>query len=127
MGAWGPLAFQNDEALDWLAELERLGAVAIQRALEHGITGDADLESSSRAVAAAAIVAMSTGWSDDDVSAVAAAWSLKHADAASRFAPQALDALRAIRRASELRDLWFQADAEEWTTSIDALEDALSS
>lgn len=127
MGAWGHLPFENDDALDWLAELETQGAVAVQHALERAIAGKGDVESSSRAVAAAAIVALSAGWTDEDVPNDAAEWAAEHADAARHLAPQALEALRTIRRANELSDLWFEDDAEEWTTSIATLEDAIGS
>ncbi len=58
MGTWGALPFENDAALDWLADLERRGTVAIDEALGD-VTGReaADSDEASEAVAAAATVA----------------------------------------------------------------------
>lgn len=72
-------------------------------------------------------MALSAGWTAEDVPSDAAEWSAGHADALRPLAPQALEGLRTIRRASELSDLWFEDDAEEWTTSIATLEDAIGS
>jgi hypothetical protein len=58
MGAWGLKPFDNDDAHDWLAELEDRGLDAVQAALEE--TEDQDYPEApeaSAAVAAAAVLA----------------------------------------------------------------------
>jgi hypothetical protein len=62
LGAWGRRAFQNPEAMRWLDDLERDGVAAIDIALGPAGTSDRlGLVEERRALAAAEVVAASTG------------------------------------------------------------------
>lgn len=52
MGAWGYLPFENDDALDWLDELEGGGGDVIRRALAKANNGYVDAPEGSIAIAA---------------------------------------------------------------------------
>ena len=52
MGAWGYLPFENDDALDWLEELEAGGADVVRSALAKA--GDRYVEATEGGVAIAA-------------------------------------------------------------------------
>lgn len=53
MGAWGYLPFENDDALDWLDELEAGGADVVRSALTKADEGYIETPEGSVAVAAA--------------------------------------------------------------------------
>jgi len=112
MGAWGEKAFENDSALDWLAELEAGGLPALRAALstvaqtEEGEYLDAD--AGARAIAAAEIVAAALGRGSERVPSQVAAWL--EANAGAIDADDLALARNAVERVlvanSELRGLW---------------------
>ncbi|MCU1453080.1 MAG: hypothetical protein JWN46_1226 [Acidimicrobiales bacterium] len=118
MGAWGPEAFENDDAADWLYEFERFDDLRLVRAvLKTIVAGDGYLEAVDGAIALAAaeVVALALGQPGPDVSIVAATWVRWHPGVAT---PQdAALALRAVDRAeseqSELAELW-DDPGDEW-------------
>ncbi len=63
MGAFGPGSFENDDALDFAAELEASGAVALSEVLERAVGGDGvrDAGLGAAALAAAEVVAALAG------------------------------------------------------------------
>jgi hypothetical protein len=112
MGAWGEKAFENDGAMDWLAELEPLGVAAIHRALSTAAetSGDdyLDVDDGTAAIAAAEIVAAARGKGRDRVPKRLFAWL--DANAAAIGSDVLALARRAVERVlganSELRALW---------------------
>ena len=54
MGAFGPGSFENDDALDFAAELEASGAVALSEVLERAVGGDGVRDAGLGAAALAA-------------------------------------------------------------------------
>lgn len=67
MGAWGHGSFQNDCALDWLAELEAGGIEAIREALQPSAHEYIEVDDASNAIAAAVeIVAAARGHGADN-------------------------------------------------------------
>lgn len=120
MGAWGAGPFENDDAGDWVWELEddtdatvisaALGAVIDTGADEYLEAGDAN-----NAVAAAEIVASARGRRHSGLPTEAAVWLDAHAGLVDR---QLIDlARRAVTRvaeSSETRDLWDEAGDTEW-------------
>ena len=63
MGAFGPGSFENDDALDFAAELEASGADALSEVLERAVGGDGvrDAGLGAAALAAAEVVAALAG------------------------------------------------------------------
>jgi hypothetical protein len=61
MGAWGFQAFENDDALDWLEELEVGGAEVVRQGLNAVADGYIEAPDGSVAVAAAEITAAAQG------------------------------------------------------------------
>jgi len=133
MGAWGHGIFDNDDAADWVYELEESSGDAL---LERTLTtvadaADEDVEApdAAAALAAAEVVAAAlTGSSDTLVaggpySEGAVRWVEANGGSARRsLAPLALRALRRVRDSSELRELWEEAGADEWLAEVAGLE-----
>lgn len=115
MGAWGFQAFENDDALDWLIELEAGGATAVRECLT--VAGDGYMEApdGSVAVAAAEITAAAQGNPPGDLPDDVATWVTAHG--AELTAENVHLALVAVERVaggeSELAELWDDADEPE--------------
>jgi hypothetical protein len=128
MGAWGAKAFENDAALDWLAELEVRGVLAL-RAVLSGVAElerdeYLDQEEGSTAIAAAEVVAAALGRGRDRVHPEANAWL--DANAGEIVAEDLDPARRAVERVlaenSELRDLWDENGPHAaWHADVGAL------
>lgn len=127
MGAWGAKAFQNDSALDWLAELESDGVAAIHEILSRvassGDTQYVDADDGSAAIAAAEIVAATRHGRDrldDDARAWLAANASSIEDDDLVLARHAVE--RVLSGASELRELWDENGADtDWHVDVRAL------
>jgi Domain of unknown function (DUF4259) len=137
MGAWGHAPFDNDDAADWVADLERapddellertLTAVAAAGADEYVEEPDG-----ASAIAAAEVVAAALTGSRDRLEAGgpfaegAVAWvEARGAGVRPELAGLALTALRRVRDKSELRELWDDAGADDWLAELAALEGRL--
>jgi hypothetical protein len=127
MGAWGSGPFENDDAGDWLFELEESpDASVISAALSHVIDADADeLEApeACNALAAAEVVAALNDHPLPDLPDNAREWVDEHEDVdASNLIPKALAAIQRIRKNSELKDLWDESkDSKKWYATLDDL------
>lgn len=120
MGAWGFLPFENDDALDWLDELEAGGAEVVRGALANAGTGYAEAPDGSVAIAAAAITSASQGNPPGDLPEDVASWVTAHG---AELGPEDVErALHAVTRVageeSELAELWDDADEPEWRESL---------
>lgn len=132
MGAWGVGAFENDTALDWLADFDDEGADAIVEALETVGEADADafvdVDEASCALAAAELVAaLKTGdTSRLPDTAVTSLASYRDDIVVADLRRLALGAISRIKSDSELNDLWRDSDDhDDWTSELDALVDRL--
>lgn len=128
MGAWGEKAFQNDSALDWLAELEVEGVTALRGTLSRvADTADGeylDVDDGSAAVAAAEIVAAALGHGRDRVTKKVIAWL--DANQTAVGAEDLVLARRAVERVlsgeSELRALWDESGSDSaWHVDVRVL------
>jgi hypothetical protein len=132
VGAWGAGNFENDAALDWVAELEAAdGPDVLDRALRRVTeAGDDYLEvdAGAAALAAAEVVAALLGAPAPDLPAAVRAWVERHA-AVPPPLPEV--ARRALTRAtgdperSEVRGLWDDAapeDRDAWRARVADLE-----
>ena len=120
MGAWGAGPFENDDAGDWVWELEddtdatvitaALGAVIDTGAGEYLEAGDAN-----NAVAAAEIVASARGRRHPGLPTEATVWLDAHAGLVDReLIDLARRAVTRVAESSEARDLWDEAGDTEW-------------
>lgn len=131
MGAWGIQPFENDDAHNWLPDLESDGIDAIQAAFDE--TEDQDyLEApeASAAVAAAAVLASILDGQLDMLHEDA--WPFverlkSERSAAEKLKKQALKALRRVLGAdSELKELWEEEDElSEWRQTLHAIRDRI--
>ena len=122
--AWGTGAFENDDAAAWLAQLKAITPDDLTRILVQAADDPGYLEApaASIAVAASEVVAALCGASSEGRPPEIDDWARKHARA---FTPElkavAIRALDRVRRNSELKDLWLEADGlNDW---IQALKD----
>jgi len=125
MGAWGAGAFENDDALDWLGDLKAAdGWAPMSDALEQIDLGEPPAPSCTRALAAAELVAAARGHPTKDFPESAARWLATAVTPPSpELVAQAAAAVAAIRRASELRDLFKEAgDLRAWSAEMRRLD-----
>jgi hypothetical protein len=127
MGAWGFLPFENDDALDWLHELEEGGADVVRGAQEKTHAGYVAAPDGSVAIAAAEITSASQGNPPGDLPENVASWVTAHGRELG--AENVELALQAAERVggdeSELAELWDDADEPEWRESLGELSERL--
>jgi hypothetical protein len=126
MGAWGSGHFENDDALDWLAEFEAEGLQAAGGAIADVLSLEGEyLEAptASRALAAAEVIAAASGNQAQGLPDPVLSWLSSHP--LTRSTELLMNAATAVRRVlaeSELRDLWFEGESgAEWEASVNAL------
>lgn len=129
MGAWGAGSFDNDDAVDWLADLERSrGVDAIAAAFGAVEAGDEpEAPESSTAIAAAEAVAALNGHPTADLPGEITDWlasARPHPDPA--LTERARAAVQRIRASSELKELWDEGDPAEWHAHLDDLQQRLA-
>ena len=130
MGAWNFGPFGNDDAADWLCELEASDDASVICFALGVIAGGRYLESSEccNALAAAEIVPALLGRPMMGLPNVAGAWVARHRKLdVSSLVEAALSAVRRIRTDSELKDLWMESDElAGWSTTLDDVTARLS-
>ena len=139
MGTWGMKAFESDDSMDWVAELEQSSdGSAVRQALTAaaGTSAEECLEAPDGqiAIAAAEVVAAAASGAADDLPEEVRAWLT--ANGASVAGDVEL-ATRAVARViattnSELRDLWSvddgadPADIAAWESHVADLQRRLA-
>jgi hypothetical protein len=125
MGTWGSGSLENDDAADFAIEFESEGSQALHEAFDISETEYLEAPQAQRAVAAAEILAMVRS-----ADASEAVLTPELYDAIQRHASDILPhmvelrrlALAALNRVeadqSELRQLWEEGDADEWTAAL---------
>ena len=120
MGAWGARSFENDDALDWVWELEESSDDSVVRAALAAVHEDGVVEAPEAACACAAaeVVAAAGGspakWLPNEVTA----WVAAHGAAVAGLRDEARAAVQRIAETSELQQLWAEAGAAEWDAGI---------
>jgi len=120
MGAWGGRSFENDDALDWVWELEESDDDSVVRAALVGVHGDGEVEAPEAACACAAaeVVAAAAGapadWLPDEVKT----WVAAHGAAVAGLRPEAHAAVQRVAQRSELQELWAEAGDDEWDRAV---------
>ena len=129
MGAWGAGPFENDDAADWVIELETSdNADVLRRALSLDAGGYVALPEGAIAVAAAEVVATGLGRPGSGLPPEVIAWTAAHASSIGVDERQlALDALdRVLAPDSEIEELWAEANDPEWRDGVLSLRQRLS-
>ncbi|TLM86290.1 DUF4259 domain-containing protein [Pseudarthrobacter sp. NamE2] len=127
MGAWGYLPFENDDALDWLDELEGGGADVVRGALAKANNGYVEASEGSVAIAAADITAACQGDPAAELPENVVDWVTTHgAEITAEDVELALEAVeRVAGEKSELAELWDDADEPGWREFLEDLTERL--
>ena len=131
MCAWGAGAFDNDDALDWVADLEESeGMSALEDALDaifHDDSEYVEAPECSMAVAAAEVIAALARRPSTDLPDGVRAWVRGKAIPDEKLRQRAREAITRILQSSELQELWAESpDAAAWTASLQNLQERLS-
>lgn len=126
MSTWGPGSFENDNALDWVAELADsdddnpiIGALnnVIDQTDESPEAPDC-----AEAIAAAETVAAWMGEPHEDCPEEVEAWVEGRPAPPATMISQARYVSEAVLENSELKDLWKESEEfEQWQTSVNDL------
>jgi len=120
MGAWGARSFENDDALDWVWELQESDDDSVVRAALVAAHGDGEIEAPEAACACAAaeVVAAASGapagWLPTEVKD----WVAAHGFAVAGLGPEARAAVQRVAARSELQQLWAEAGDAEWDRAV---------
>lgn len=131
MGAWGFGAFDNDDAIDWISDLEESeDATVLEDALIAIPNDDSEYVEApecSMAVAAAEVVAALAQHPSVDLPEQIREWVKNKPAPDEKLRRRAHDVIARILRSSELKELWSDSsDAEAWTASLHDLQRRLS-
>jgi hypothetical protein len=124
VGAWGTGSFENDDAVGWVAGLDSVTPEELMRILVRAADDPEYLEAGPAriAVAAGEVVAALNGSAADGVPAGIVKWAGKQVGSPelTAVAGRALDR---VRRNSEVKDLWMEADGlNEWVEAMKELQ-----
>lgn len=126
MGAWGNGNFENDDAMDWVGELKTIAPSDLSKVLAQAADQPVYLESpvAAIALAAAEVVAALNGSPVASAPAEVGEWVKKYPKALTpELKSEALRAADRVRRDSELKDLWMEADGlNEWIEVVKDLQ-----
>jgi hypothetical protein len=126
VGAWGNGSFENDDAADWVAGLDEITPADLANILTQAADDPAYLEgpAASVAVAAGEVVAALNGAAAEGAPAKIGEWANKHSRALTpELKDVAIRALDRVRRNSELKDLWMEADGlNDWIAVVRDLQ-----
>lgn len=131
MGAWETGSFDNDDALDWLFDLEDSADTSVISAALQDVLGKGDdyLEAPecSVAIAAAEIVAALSENPSSKLPDNAKAWVETNADLEiTNLISKCMKAIKLIRADSELKELWEESpDVDGWYAALDNLNERL--
>lgn len=125
-GAWGDGSFDNDDAMEWVAECVRATSPAtIKDAFDRVMKADVvEAPDAADAIAAAEVVAASLGKPSPALPKELKAWLATQP--AAQIKAQAALAQRALAKVedphrSELRQLWSEGKANQWLARVRAL------
>jgi hypothetical protein len=129
VGGWGTGSFENDDAKDWLANLAAVGPADLAKIFSHAADDPAYLEApaASIVVAAAEVLAALNGSPSPVAPPAIEEWLKKYPRISTpELNALALRALERVRKNSELKDLWMEADGlNDWTAAIRDLQGRL--
>ncbi|HSZ00601.1 MAG TPA: DUF4259 domain-containing protein [Terriglobales bacterium] len=130
MSRWGVGSFENDDAAGWLGKLGLITLDDLTKIFLHAADNPGYLEAldASVAVAAAEVIAALNGSPAAGVPPEIVEWTKGNREASTpELKPLAIRALERVRRNSELKDLWLEADGlNDWTAAIHELQTRLA-
>jgi hypothetical protein len=133
MGAWGYQVFENDDALDWLAELEDAddaSASTLTAAFDAVLKANSDrieIPEASTALAAAEIVTAMLGKATVSLSEEIVEWIEGLGAVQPDMVDKAQAAVRQVMNGSELEQVWKgSSDYQSWAASVEDLLKRLS-
>lgn len=126
MGVWGYGNFENDDAMDWVADLEGYSDDGMIIDTLNTIIDQADdypeASDCSGAVAAAESVAALLGEPHEDCPDEIDAWVEGRVQPSATLIAKARQAVEVIMSNSELKDTWQESeDFEAWQSSLEDL------
>ena len=133
MGAWGTKSFENDDALDWVNELEKCNDPKIfWDAVESVINEEyIDADIATEALAALEVTAAMKGKNSDDLPEEVDKWlsENKGIQLPNNFYIRAEEALNKIMGSeSELKELWEESDSyNDWLDNMQNLISRINS
>jgi len=131
VGTWGIGSFDNDDAADWVYELEESGgADAISQALRAiGPDGYLEAPDCSIALAAAEVLAALQGQPSESLPPEVITWVNDNpVEVDDDLLGLALMAIHRIETESELKDLWEESgELDEWAATLNDLKERLGS
>ena len=130
MAAWGSGSFENDDAADWLAQLGTMGPDDLTKIFGTAADDTAYFEApaASVVVAAAEVVAALNAHPPNEVPPVIVKWTANRQAPTPELKALVLRALDRVRKNSELKDLWLEADGlNDWTAAIQDLQTRVGS
>jgi Domain of unknown function (DUF4259) len=121
MGAWGTGPFENDDAADWVYEVEDGGLDAIHDVLDATVDIDAPgSEVGTAAVAAAELVAVIAGQPGPPLPDEVVALISDLGPVEPALVDAALAAVAHVRTEGELAELWAESDDHDaWLATLD--------
>jgi hypothetical protein len=126
MGAWGAKTFENDDARDWVYELEDSTTLEPIKDAILAITENDDYveaDECSAALAAAEVLAALKERPAPDLPEEVIAWVQAYKKKIpANLTSLALKAITRIKTDSELKELWEEAGAKEWYDAVHDLE-----
>ena len=117
MGAWGTAAFDNDDAMDWVIELENDGIAAVESALREALgPGELEMPTDVNAIAAGEVIAAALGRPVPGLRPEVAVLANGLAgNVTPEHAARAKTAVERVLAGSEVQELWGETDDEdEW-------------
>jgi Domain of unknown function (DUF4259) len=130
MAGWGTGSFENEDAAGWLAKLgtvapEDLTQIFVQAADNPGYL---EAPAASVVVAAAEVIAALGSSPSQGVPPEIVKWTTNRPAPTPELKALALRALERVRRNSELKDLWLEADGlNDWIAAIQDLQTRIGS
>ena len=122
----GPKIFDNDDAMDWIYDLQEEGSLAdVNEALDlivRSRSNPLDLTDSRIALAAGEIVAAMNGDSSPELPEEAEDWLIGKPSASEVLRAKAEEAIRKILQTSELIDYWTEREQlDSWRFAVNDL------
>ena len=125
MSAWGSRSFENEDAASWLAKLPTIAPDDLTKIFTQAADDPTYLEApaASVVVAAAEVIAALNGSPAEVVPPEIVKWMPNRQPPTPALKALALRALDRVRKNSELKDLWLEADGlNEWTAALQDLQ-----
>jgi hypothetical protein len=125
MVAWGTGSFENEYAADWLAKLGTIAPDDLTQIFVQAADNPGYLEApaASIVVAAAEAIAALNGSPSKVVPPEITKWTTNREAPTPELIALVLRALQRVRKDSELKDLWLEADGlNDWIAAIQDLQ-----